>query len=46
MGKKQWKNLYHSYRWMKQYTGSRQAFAWIAHLDPQAAKILMIAILD
>ena len=46
MTRLQWKNLYHSYRWMKQYTGKREAFAWIAHLDPNAAKVLMKVILD
>jgi hypothetical protein len=40
MNKKQFKNLSHSFRWMKNRCGFYQSLAWIKHLDYQSYIIL------
>jgi hypothetical protein len=30
MKKEQWKNLYHSYRWMKQFCTEKETLVWLS----------------
>jgi hypothetical protein len=46
MSRKQWYNLWHAFRWMRHFTGQRNAFGWLAHLNRNDAYTIMQVILD
>lgn len=41
MNKQQWRNLWHSFRYMRRYAGEREAMDWIAFYSRGEAMILL-----